>query len=587
MNSEKYCVLGKLLSVFILSLSSLACWVVDNENKINAKLWVEGQENHHPIYFSPNEQLTVHWSVEPGKNVDPASFQLRHVQVYEVFDGIDEFESQMFSCSPAPCDVPTQGTFTISPTDSNVFLISVGVDIDGERIYTEQQISVLLKPDLPLASIPFDDANLVACIEATGAQTIEGIHQLYCPDRGITSLAGLEYLKQLRSVDLSGNPITDLTPLLSSFDWRMNVFNGKEMQSLIVSDTLIDCDDLQSFYRLTENNWLSMTAAHANCQGMIRTSDVSIPDDALQTCLNPDNISPPYYAFYYTNLSCDGVHDLSGIEYFTHLTSLRLGNTNHISDIHPLAALEYLVDLNLDNIPNVDFSPIALLTGLHRLSVSGTQMTDSDTSYLTGLTSLKSLGLANNVLTQSDFLTNLSQLERLWIGGNRLTELHGIANATGLTEFSAYNNRLTDVSVLADKVNLTQLYLAENRIVDIEPLRALTSLNSLTIERNQITNIDALGEHTQLRYLSLGENPFTDFTPLHGLGSLVNLTATAFPNTIGIQGLESAFNPVVNPAHLPSANFSSSPDQSCSFLESVRPTFEEKGIGFVIPVNCP
>ncbi len=69
-----------------------------------------------------------------------------------------------------------------------------------------------------------------------------------------------------------------------------------------------------------------------------------------------------------------GIADLSGLEYCTDLSVLRL-YSNEISDISPLAGLTNLMDLWLDYNQISDIGPLAGLTSLDQLYLQSTTST--------------------------------------------------------------------------------------------------------------------------------------------------------------------------------------------------------------------
>lgn len=69
------------------------------------------------------------------------------------------------------------------------------------------------------------DANLQGCLNqvfiSSGNNDPEAVTLLACPSAGVQTLIGIETLINLEQLDLSGNAITDLTPLLNSKKLRL------------------------------------------------------------------------------------------------------------------------------------------------------------------------------------------------------------------------------------------------------------------------------------------------------------------------------------------------------------------------------
>ena len=92
----------------------------------------------------------------------------------------------------------------------------------------------------------------------------------------------------------------------------------------------------------------------------------------------------------------DKIYDISGIEYFTKLEHLNLGD-NKISDLSPLAGLTYLTYLDLESNQISDLSPLAGLTCLTYLDLESNQI--SDLSPLSELTEIQNLYLSNQEIS--------------------------------------------------------------------------------------------------------------------------------------------------------------------------------------------
>ena len=151
-----------------------------------------------------------------------------------------------------------------------------------------------------------------------------------------------------------------------------------------------------------------------------------------------------------TSLNIEGKNltDISGIEYFTQLTSLYCGKNQ-------LTAL-----------------PVKNLTQLTTLSCFGNQLTALPVENLTQLTTLS---CSNNQLTALP-VENLTQLTELNCGTNLLTELD-IEKLTQLKNLYCNNNQLTSLPVRKLN-NLNVLNCCDNRLTELD-ITSVTSLNSL------------------------------------------------------------------------------------------------------------
>eukprot|EP01051_Picozoa_sp_SAG22_P010940 SAG22_NODE_1016_length_6022_cov_13.332095_4_plen_439_part_00 len=124
-------------------------------------------------------------------------------------------------------------------------------------------------------------------------------------------------------------------------------------------------------------------------------------------------------------------------------------------------------------------------------------------------------------------ITDLTSLATLHLGGNQITDLAPLSALTSLTDLRLWNNPITDLAPVSALTSLTKLNLSSNRITDLAPCRwaALTSLRELNLSCNQITDLAPCrwAALTSLRELELGYNKITDLAPLAAVTSLATL----------------------------------------------------------------
>ena len=190
------------------------------------------------------------------------------------------------------------------------------------------------------------------------------------------------------------------------------------------------------------------------------------------------------------NIEDKNLTDISGIEYFTNLTSLDCGN-NQLTAL-PVENLTQLTSLRCNN-NQLTALPVGNLTNLTELYCSYNQLTELPVEKLTkltelscsynqltklpveSLTNLTSLYCDNNQLAALP-VENLTLLEQLNCGMNLLTELD-IENLTQLKNLSCYNNQLTSLPV-GKLNNLNVLNCHDNRLTELD-ITSVTSLNNL------------------------------------------------------------------------------------------------------------
>ncbi len=214
-----------------------------------------------------------------------------------------------------------------------------------------------------------------------------------------------------------------------------------------------------------------------------------------------------------------GISNLTGFEHASNLRFLDISD-NPITDLSPLANLIALEELHFWQDPprstNLDLRPLAKLTNLRRIVVSGNGITDisplanlqgltrlsldrnniDDLSPLMGLVNLKEMDISRNPITDLSPLANLKELEDLGFGQGPPRpinlDLSPLAHLTNLRVLALSGNGITDISSLADLQRLTHLYLDRNHISDFRPLVGLRNLRVLWVVENRASDLSML-----------------------------------------------------------------------------------------------
>ncbi|MGC9273220.1 InlB B-repeat-containing protein [Listeria ivanovii] len=149
----------------------------------------------------------------------------------------------------------------------------------------------------------------------------------------------------------------------------------------------------------------------------------------------------------------------------------------------------------------------------------------SDISELADLTNLNWLVLWGNQISDIGPLANLTNIGRLYLSDNQISDISPLANLTNIIWLEANNNNLSDISVLANLTKLERIYLNNNELSDLSALKNLTSLTNIEVTDNQISDISPLASLTKLRDLKVTNQTFTN--------SPINFQSTiTIPNAI-------------------------------------------------------
>lgn len=285
--------------------------------------------------------------------------------------------------------------------------------------------SIVDIPDANLKSALLTELNKGADYSIT-VDDMKSIDSLYAYGKKISSIEGLQYCTNLKTLDLDYNSISDISPL-------KNLTN------------------LQTLYLIGN-----------------KISDIS-----YLSALKNLNV-----LFLINN----EISDLTPLSSLTNLGWLCLSN-NKITDISPLASLTnvYHLTLNMNSIS--DLTPLKNLTNLNFLEVNSNKFTDY--SPILSLTNLSNLFLEHNNIDDISGLSSLTNLVKLDLAGNNIQDISSLRSLTKLQTLYLNGNYVYDVSPLKDLKSLVSLDLSLNYIYDITPLYNLSSLESLDLE-NQI-----------------------------------------------------------------------------------------------------
>jgi hypothetical protein len=207
------------------------------------------------------------------------------------------------------------------------------------------------------------------------------------------SLEGVDRLENLASLDLTGNRVGDLGPLVGLEKLGQLTLTGNEVSDLSPLAMLPVLSDLG-----LSNN---------------RISDVGPLADVPTLRL--------------LGLAGNGISDLTPLAGLSSLTELDLGR-NAIDDVSPLSGLTRLDRLELADNQVTDVTPLGRLVVLTRLDIAGNRV--ADVSGLTGCRSLGELRLGRNPIADVSPLWALPALTGV--------DLEGVDPTTpGVTELRA------------------------------------------------------------------------------------------------------------------------------------------------------
>jgi Leucine-rich repeat (LRR) protein len=326
----------------------------------------------------------------------------------------------------------------------------------------------------------------------------------------------------LSSIDVSNNTAIEILDLAFNQITSLDLSANTNLEEVYVRDNALTFLNIQNGTNTTITTFNAVNnpnlscilvddAAYSTTNWTFIDATTSFSDIYCRYTAIPDsNFEAALEALGYDDISGDGqvptalietrtslnvqalsIADLTGIEDFTLLRSLRVTN-NALTTID----LSQNTDLNFlwcdqNSLTSLDLSNN---TDIGFVAASQNSITSFDA---TGLTQLSTLSLWNNQLTSID-VTDATSLRNFDITNNSISTLD-ISNNTAIEEFKATNNSITALDISASTAltrfeirnnNLSSLDLSNNPALTVIDVRN-NDLTSLNVQNGNNTNIVA------------------------------------------------------------------------------------------------
>ena len=375
----------------------------------------------------------------------------------------------------------------------------------------------------------------------------------------LTSLAGIENLKNLTTLDVSSTQLTSLAGIENLKDLKnlttLNLYsnqlttlagieNLKNLTTLNLSSnqltTLAGIENLKNLTTLDLSyTGITSLAGIENLKDLKNLTTLNLNGNKLTALDGIENLKN----LTTLNLNGNQLTTLAGIENLKNLTTLDLGRTG----ITSLAGIENLKNLTTLDVRSNQLNTLAGIENLKNLTTldldSNQLTTPAGIENLKDLKNLTTLDMSNNQLTTLAGIKNLKNLTTLDVGSNDLTTLAGIENLGSLTTLNVNSNRLTTLAGIENLKNLTALSLSYNELTtlsNIENLKNLGSLTTLKLSYNELTTLAGIENLKNLTTLDLDNNKLTTLSNVENLKNLTTLDVNRnhLTTLAGIENLE-------------------------------------------------
>lgn len=236
------------------------------------------------------------------------------------------------------------------------------------RELLEKPEGAITKSDvLAITEFDFDGYEEILCekpfLDLQWFCNLEKVSLYHC---GVQSLVGVEALTALKTLWVSGNHITDITPLSSLTGLVSFHCLGNDIDDYMPVSGLVHLEDLEIGNVSEAKVDITFVANMTNLKTLF-ARDCGISDiSALGGLAQLEELSLGY----------NRISDISPLKNLQNLTKVYLNN-NRIDDISPLENKQKLTSLELENNRISDIAPLYGLHALKHIELKGNRISDS------------------------------------------------------------------------------------------------------------------------------------------------------------------------------------------------------------------
>ncbi len=337
---------------------------------------------------------------------------------------------------------------------------------------------------------------------------------VYCANKNISDLKGIELLTNVTSIDVSSNPIKKVS-LSSTTNPNITKLWLKSIDMKNFSSDFSVDNTLANHLTVLDvgNNNLSSSDFSSIIRQFQNLTDLSVRGNKISGDINVSGLS------HLKNLWIED-NDISSLTGVDHLEILNVAN----SDIKTLDFSNHnsltMLTTSGCNIPNLDLSSEANLKYLYANSMDLKNLKFHNDADLVVLDVSSNKDFTNNQI--QEWVTKFKNLERFFSSSNNLTALD-LKNNTKLIELDLSHNRLSNL-VLPSSNTLKSLNLSVNDISSLD-LSSYTNLESLFVSNlKKLENLD-LSNNVNLKVFN---GAFSSFGHHLNLDYNVNLSSLTF-----------------------------------------------------------
>ena len=209
---------------------------------------------------------------------------------------------------------------------------------------------------------------------------------------------------------------------------------------------------------------------------------------------------------------------LSDIRQMSAITEINLANNQYIQNIEPLARLTNLQKLNISGTSISDLTPIRNLTELQEVDLSRSGVIDI--TVLKYANKITKLNLENTGVSDLSVVKKMTGLQVLNARGTKVSDLSGIIDLATLTNVDVSKTQISSLAPFQNLTAIQVLDVSSTPVSDLAPITNLKSLTELRIDSTNVVNAAPLGQLTSLNILSMNNTKVSTLDPLKTLPKL-------------------------------------------------------------------
>ncbi len=209
---------------------------------------------------------------------------------------------------------------------------------------------------------------------------------------------------------------------------------------------------------------------------------------------------------------------LSDIRQMSAITEIDLSNNQYIQNIEPLARLTNLQKLNISGTPISDLAPIRNLTELQEVDASRSAV--KDISVLKYASKITRLNIENTGVADISVVKKMPALQALDASKTKATDFTGLTDLTPLTFLDLSGTPLQSLIPLQNLAAVQVLDLSSTSVSDLSPIVGLKSVTELTIDSTNVVDLAPVAQLTSLTVLSMNDTKVTSLNMLKALPKL-------------------------------------------------------------------